>query len=234
MKQKASPTEKNEKINTAAMLILMCCTGVAITLTGIAAKQSFWRIAPLYVSLFIAFLQTRANRFAPLIGGINSILYAAVYFYYKLYASTLYALLFSCPIQIITFIRWNKKPYKESTVFRRLSLKQRTFAGAAFTAAWVITVFLLGKTGSGHSMLDTTISLIGILSSVLMALSSIEYVALMVLGQVFGIWLYIEMLGSNPEQITYLVYAVYSLICTIKAFVRVNEIYARQQEENIH
>ena len=37
------------------------------------------------------------------------------------------AILFSCPIQLITFVRWSKNSYRQSTKFRRLTVKQRIF-----------------------------------------------------------------------------------------------------------
>ena len=69
MKRLALPGKINGKI------ILMAVTAVLITVTGIIFKQSFFRILPLYVSLVIGYLQTRMSRYAPLMGGINSILY---------------------------------------------------------------------------------------------------------------------------------------------------------------
>ena len=84
----------------------MACTGVLITVTGVYFNQSFLRILPLYNSLVIASLQSRVNRYSNLLGSINSLLYTVVYFHYNLYASALSALLFSFPMQMITFIRF--------------------------------------------------------------------------------------------------------------------------------
>ena len=96
----------------------MTLTGILITISGIYYKQNFLRILPLYNSLIIALLQSRVNRYSNLLGSINSILYAAVYFYYGLLASAFQALLFSFPMQLITFIRWNKNKWEKSTVLR--------------------------------------------------------------------------------------------------------------------
>ena len=76
-------------------LCLMAVTAILITVTGILFQQSFLRILPLYVSLVVGVLQSRANRYAALLGGINSILYTLVYLYLGLYASAGYAILFS-------------------------------------------------------------------------------------------------------------------------------------------
>ena len=55
-------------------LCLMAVTAILITVTGILFHQSFIRILPLYVSLVVGVLQSRANRYASLLGGMNSIL----------------------------------------------------------------------------------------------------------------------------------------------------------------
>ena len=116
------------------IFILMICTGVLITATAIYNKQNFLQIMPLYVSLIIAMLQSRVNRFASLMGSINSLFYGAVYFYFNLYGSALSAVFFSCPIQLLTFIRWNKNKWENSTVMRKLTAKQRIFLSVGFAA----------------------------------------------------------------------------------------------------
>ena len=69
------------------IFMLMGCTAVLITAAGAYYHQSFLRILPLYISLVIGMLQSRVNRYASLIGSMNSLLYGAVYVYYKLYGS---------------------------------------------------------------------------------------------------------------------------------------------------
>ena len=82
----------------------------------------------------IGFLQTRMSRYAPLMGGINSILYTVVYFSCGLYSSAAYFLLAFCPLQLITFFRWSKRPHGDSMVFRKLTGKQRLWVTLAFAA----------------------------------------------------------------------------------------------------
>ena len=219
----------SRSIKNIAGFMLLGITAIVITITGILVDQSFFRILPLYISLFVSLLQARANRYAPLIGSVNSLLYAAVYYHYRLYASMAYAALFSFTIQLVTFIRWNRSPYKSSTIFRKLTARQRMATTAGFTFVWLAVMLILSRAGSDHRVLDTTISLVGILASLLAMLSYIEYVTLTALGQVFSLILYISMLKTNPEQLTYLVYSLYSLICIIQAFIRTRGIYAEQQ-----
>ena len=50
--------------------ILIGCTAVLITVTGIKFNQSFFRILPLFISLFVANLQSRVNRYGSLLGSL--------------------------------------------------------------------------------------------------------------------------------------------------------------------
>ena len=210
---------------------LMIAAGVLITITGIVFKQSFFRILPLYVSLVIGYLQTRMSRYAPLMGGINSILYTVVYFSYGLYASAAYALLASCPLQLITFFRWSKRPYGDSTVFHALSWKQRGLVAAAFAVCWVILFVVLRLLGSSYQLLDNTVTLFGVLISILTIYACIEYTWLMIPSGLINIALYVAMIPANPEQVTYLVFSIYSMICVSMGFVYARRLYRKQQQE---
>ena len=220
--------EKKTK-DALIMPVIMGASAVMITAAGIIFRQSPLRIFPLYVSLVISLMQSKVSRYAPLIGSVNSLLYAAVYAYYHLYASMAYAALVSCPLQVITFIRWSRHPWQGSTILKKLTVRQRMAVSAGAVAVWGATVMILNRVGSAHSLLDTTTTILGILATVLTMLSYIEYTVLMLAGQICSIGLYIAMLGTNPEQLTYLIYSVYAFICTAAAFVRTREIYRMQQ-----
>ena len=211
-------------------LVLMAITAILITVTGIVFHQSAFRILPLYISLVIAFLQSRANRFAPLLGGFNSILYAVVYLYLGLYASGAYALLFSCPLQLLTFARWSRSKYKESTTFRALTIKQRLLTAVGFCGLYLILCTVLHFAGSDYSLLDSLTTLLGILISILTMFAFIEYTWLMLPSGVVGICLDLSVSVNHPEQITYVIYACYSLICVTIGFFRVRQLYAEQQK----
>ncbi len=211
------------------LLCGMAVTAVGITAAGILFRQSPVRILPLYVSLVIALLQSRMIRYASLMGGFNSILYALVYAHYHLYASAAYALLVSCPIQIVTFIRWSRKPWGQSTVFRRLSAKQRILTALIFGGLLAGLGLLLPFLGGEHSFLDSAVTLLGILTSVLTMLAYMEYAALMAAGGVVSAFLYLSMLAEHPEQITYLIYTLYSLTCCVIAGFRIVKLYREQQ-----
>lgn len=219
--------EKNKNI---PLFILMGCVAVGITVSTPLVGQSFIRVFPLYISLFIMFLQTRVNRYAFLLGGLNSIIYAAIYFYYTLYASAFYAFLFSFPLQIITFIRWSKHRYKQATIFRKMTAKQRAFVAAGFFCTGALIMLILSLTNAGYAMLDTSISLLGILATFLTMLAFIEAPFLGLISGLISIILYINMMANGViEQLPYLIYNFYSYTCVIMSFRKTIALYREQQ-----
>lgn len=209
--------------------ILLIVTAMGITVTGILFKQSFLRILPLYISLVISLLQSRVNRYASLLGGFNSLLYALVYVYYELYGSAVYAVLFSCPLQLITFLKWQKNPWGKSTVFKAMTWKQRGLLTVGMILVWAAMSAILTAVGSGYVIFDSTITLMGILVSVLTMFAFIEYTVLMIPSSLLNIGLYIAMMKENPEQITYLIFTLYSFTCICTAFFRARKLYREQR-----
>lgn len=215
------------------LICALFVTAVGITTAAIIFNSSIIRIFPLYVSLFIMFLMSKVNRTAYLIGGINSVFYAIVYFYFSLYASALYALLFSFPIQIITFIRWKKNNFENSTKFKSFSPVNRVVISISFTILWFIICFFSCKFSSASAILDITVSLLGILGTVLSLFAFIEYTVFTAISGVCTILLHISMIsGGYSEQVPYLVFSVYSLVCMILAIINASAIYKKQNTDN--
>ena len=173
---------------------------------------------PLYVSLFIAFMNSRVNRYAPLVGGINSILYALVYLSYGLYSSAAYAFFVSMTLQMITFIRWNKKPLGNSTELRRLKTWQMIISVALLAVGFACLCFIT-KNVSQYFLLDNIITALGILVTILRMLSYIEFTYFSICTEIFSVVLYVLMLRNNPEQSTYLIFSLYSLVCGVMAVI---------------
>ena len=212
-------------------LILLAVTAILITVTGILFRQNFLHILPLYVSLVVGILQSRANRYACLLGGLNSILYTVVYVYLGLYASAGYAILFSFPLQIITFILWSRRKEGESTRFRRMSPLCRLLVLLGFAVSSVALGFVLKAAGSSHQILDNLSSLMGILITILTMFAFVEYTWLMLPSGILNIALNIATMQTNPEQITYVVFSVYSMICVTIQFFCVRRLYAEQRRK---
>jgi len=220
---------KDNPINFCLALI----TCAAITAAGLYYQQEILRILPLYVSLVIGFLQAGANRYASLLGGFNSLLYAVVYFQLGLYASAGYALLFSCPVQLVTFVRWSRNAYQHSTQFRRLSGRQRIWIAVTFLVCFLVLYIVLAALGSEYQFLDNISSLLGILISILTMLAFIEYTWLMLPSGIISIFLNLATMQAHPDQMTYLIFSVYSMICVTRGFFSVRKLYAEQINQPI-
>ncbi len=203
---------------------------VFITISGLIYNQSFIRILPLYISLLIALLQAEVNRYANLVGGLNAIIYSVVYLHYNLYAMAAYALIVSFPLQIVTFILWNKQPWQNSTVLKRFSNAKRAILIIGTIIAWGIICYFLSGTDSSHKELDTAVTVEGVVETVLTLFSYLEYTVFTFAGTVFSTLLYVMMLKDTPEQMTYLGYSVYSMICTLVALINANNIYREQNK----
>lgn len=212
-------------------LLLMLLTGVGITVTGIVFNQDPIRMAPLYVSLTISLMHTRAIRYAHLMGSMNVIAYGFVNIYYGLYAAAMSCFFFSCPLQFITFLRWHKNKDGSSTKFRKLSPAWRVALLLGFAVAWVSVVLILRTVGSAYSLWDSTSTLLEISLSALTLLAFIEHAPLRVLACIFNVCLALTIFRDSPDYAPYLIYNIYALICvTIGAFSTMS-IYKKQRAE---
>lgn len=221
--------EKNKFLNPKD-LIPIGVMAVLLTAAGIFFHQSFFRILPLYVSLVVMILSSKVSRYAFLLGGLNSILYAAVYFYYGLYGVAAQAILFSFPMQIITFFNWKKNADKDAVKFRRMKKSALIICCASFAAAWAALYFVLKRLGSDYAVLDNTVTLLGIFASVLTAFAYIEYAWLTLSVAIINIFLYIQVIPAHHDQVTYLIYGIYSLICVSMHFSKARKLWKSQQK----
>lgn len=215
---------KNTKV------VIIVATGIAILVAGILCKQEFFLMIPLFISLFVMAFQSEANKLGPLIGSINSIIYTVAYIYMGVYASAASAILFSFPIQLMTFFRWKKNAYKKTAIFRKMTTKMRIFWGALFLVAWGILAGVFMHLDYEYAILDSCTLLFGFVIPVLTMLAYIEYTYLWIVQCVLGVFLNIQMVINDPKETTYLIYGVYALYCVIGAFISVQKFYKEQQK----
>lgn len=224
---------KNEKKINDPFILMLAIVAMLITITGSLFKQKLINMLPLYISLLVSWMQSRVSRVAYLLGALNSILYTIVYIHLKLYATAVYALLFSFTIQLATYFMWKRNAQGEATKFRVMKWWQRLLAISGFATVWVVAYKFLTVTDSGYQVLDVSVSLLGILTSILTMMAYIEYVPLMILSTTSSIILYIFMIQDNPAQITFLIYTVYSLVCQMRALKRVLTFYRCQNDNSV-
>lgn len=220
-------------ISALAGLTLVC-----ITLSMIIFFETVSDVVtaiPLFISIIIMMLQSQANRYSFLLGSLNSVFYTIVYFAFELQASALSALCVSLPIQMMTFISWSKHKYKDSTMFRKMSMGARVISLAVGIVAVFIVNLILRQFGSNYIMLDTITNVAGVGVYVLTLLSFVEYPILQMFSSIIGCINYIIMISDGKYTlIPYLIYTVFGVACIAKAAVRVHKLYVEQQNPDNH
>ena len=213
-----------------ALFIMIAVTAVAITASAIIFKQPPFRVLPLYNSLIIMAMNARANRFALIYGGVNSILYALVDVGYGLYGSAAYAMLVSFPIQIVTFILYNRRKYGNSTLYRKMPWLWRGVTAVGFGVCWVGVILVLRALGGSHTVLDTTVTLFGFLITGLTMFAFIEAPILNIVSSLVSIALNVSIVvGGAYDRTSYLIYSVYCIICVVLGAIRTVKLYKEQQ-----
>ena len=76
---------------------------ILILVAGIITRQMFIKLLPSLISVAVYLLSARVSRFAFLVGGLNSVLYAAGFLMEGVYGSFLSAILFPFPFRSILF-----------------------------------------------------------------------------------------------------------------------------------
>ena len=210
--------------------ILMAVAFAGITVAAVLTGSDVYRIIPLYVSLLVMYLQTKASRFSFLLGGCNAAYYAIVYLYLGLYGMAAYSLLMASPIQIFAYLRWKKRAYGNSAILKRLTVKQRIISVAAFAVVWTALYFALQALGSGYVLLDNTISVISTAANIASLLYLIEFPYIQCVAHILNITLYTQMIRQEPKQWTYLIYSFYALVCGIISAIYMQKLYKKQKD----
>jgi len=214
------------------LVFLVVLVAVAMTVITIINKQSFFLVLPLYVSIIIMFMQAKVNRFAFILGSINSIYYGVLNLViYKVFASAMQCFLVSCPIQLMTFIRWNKRPYGNSTILRKMSNRARVLVALGCAIICTGAVFVLNTLGSSNTILDSIVTVLAILVSILMLLSYSEYAFLNIVTCALSTVLHFMLfLQGNSEMLCYVIYDIYSTLCCVLAAITATRLLKEQQK----
>lgn len=222
---------ETQKKKIDPLLFLVLAVAVINTVIAIATKQNFFLVLPLYISIIIMFMQAKVNRFAFILGSINSIYYGVLNLViYKVFASAMQCFLVSCPIQLMTFIRWNKRPYGNSTVLRKMSNRARVLVALGCAIICIGTVFVLNTLGSSNTILDSIVTVLAILVSILMLLSYSEYAFLNVVTCALNTALHFSIfLQGSTEMLCYVIYDVYSTLCCVLAAITATRLLREQQ-----
>ena len=199
------------------------------TVCGLVFKQKWYRMVPLYISLIVMMFQTKASRYAFLIGGLNAIIYALVDISMKVYGGAMQCLLFSCPVQILTFISWGKRPYRQSTQFKKLSQKGLIAAVSVGLILWLIIAYILSKLNSPYLVIDSSVTVLNFFTEGLCLLTYVDYIYPKVVGSILSLVLSTLLTVTYVGNITFLVACVYNNCCTIATLIYTRRLYKEQQ-----
>ncbi len=222
------------------MYAVIAAVAVAIAVTGYLFSQSFFRILPLFVSLFVLYLQTKVSRLAPLLGGCNSILYGIVFFSLGMYTSAVTAVAVNSVLQFLTFLNWNRKKDGASVKLGSMTKKQNILLilGSVLLFALLVGGFAFARNrewlapaeNAGLDVIDRAITVVSNVTTVLTLLAYREYSYWGIPNGILSIVSGVFMTVADPAQITYLIYYVYSFFCILLTFRRVRILYRAQQE----
>lgn len=204
---------------------------VLIVGLGIKEKQSFIKMLPAIISLFVVLFSAHVNRIAFLIGAINCIFYSIGYSQEGLYGSVASALLFSMPIQIFSFFRWTKNKYKQATIIKHLNKIHLLVWSLIIIVCCCVSYFIFKAIGGAYVIFDSTIFVLGAIASILIMLGVIEGVFINMLSGLISItmWVIIVVTG-NKSNITYLLLGMYTFYRTVQQFYNWLKLYKEQAE----
>ena len=175
----------------------------------------------------------RRYRQLALAGAVNSLIYTGAYIYMGVYASAASAVLFSFPMQLMTFFNWRKNAYKSTVVFKSMSKKIRILSFSGFLILWAVLSLVFIHLDYEYAVLDSGSFLLGFIVPVLTMLAYIEYTYLWLIQAVLSTLLSVQMVIVDYRQTTYLIYSIYCFYCIICAFINVRRFYKEQQKTEI-
>lgn len=210
--------------------IPMAVTGIIIFACAIIFKQMFIKVLPLFFSLLIMLLNSRANRIGFILGAINSCIYIIGYLMEGVYG-TVASTVFGIVIMLITYFRWKSNAYGKATMFRQFSARGRVLLALVLCVAWVVTSFALSKIGGTAIVIDGLTMVLGFATNILTIVAYVEAPFLNIISGLcqFALWVQIVFINGNYTAMTYLVYNVYCTYMIIRTFYRWLKLYKEQK-----
>ena len=194
--------------------VLTSLAFISLIVLSFITKQKFIKLLPCLVTLFVQLLDSKVNRFSKLIGAANCIIYSVGYFDDGLYGNAFSALLYSMPIQIITFILWSKNKYKQGTIVRSFTQPRRSaLLWVTIVAALVSICVIKVLPNSNFPTIQGILFGVGLVYSLLAMFGYIEWIYLSIPSSILSLGLYVYIVATiNPANITYVIIQTYTLI----------------------
>ena len=221
------------KINDLKYYLPMLAAFVLILTLGIINEQAFIKMLPAFVTLGVNVLTARVNRIAFLVGASNCVIYSIGYYQEGLYGSMGSALLYSMPLQIVSYFNWKKNKRGKARNIKVLSFRGRAAVISSVVCCSMIASFILSKmNGSSNFYLDGTLFVLGLCATIFIMLGYIEGVIVNVVSVFLGVVMWgTIVLSGKTENITYVVLQLYNFYMTLLTLINWIKLYKKQRAE---
>lgn len=213
--------------------ILALAVFIALLTTGIITKQLFIKMLPCFISLAVLFLSANANRYAYLLGGINSLIYSIGFYMEGLYGSVAQSVIAGFLFQILIFFRWKKYSVKNSktTKLREFNLTWKILSVAITVAVSAGVSLILKSLNGSNTFLDSMVFVMGLVGTALIYFGYVDQWIYTGICGVITLLIWIIKIQSDISAITYLIYSIYNLIKIVEGFIKWHNIYKQQKTD---
>lgn len=223
MKMKRLYTDYLPMLPVAALIIVF----------SVINQQSFLKTLPTLITLIVQILLCRANRFAFLTGGINSLIYAAAYLSEGLYFSAIFAAAVSAPIQIYSFFSWSRRQTtSKQTELKVLGIRMRIIVILVSLAAW-FAVYFGGSSVFANARMpifDTFHFSMGVIVSLLAAFRYVESQYFSAVSCITTIVMWGMICADAPGNLNYLIISCYNLYMVVRAAIHWTRQYVEHRQ----
>lgn len=208
-----------------AILIIVC---------AVWQKQSFLKTLPTLITLFVQILMVRTNRIAFLIGGANTLLYAASYYSEGLCFSAMAEAFVSAPIMVLTYFNWKKSEKDGRASLLLLKNKARVSIILILTALWILCVSLLGNLISAGRFvwLDCLYFVTGLTVTLLSSLRYADAQYLNVFCCCVNLAMWTAVSVHEPRNLNFVIIAIYNLFRVSQMAINWTKLTNRGGERN--
>ena len=210
--------------------IPLILTGVLIIVLGIIYQQSFIKLLPNLISLFVMLFNSRASRLGFLLGGLNCVLYTVVYAITSLWGNVISSVI-GALFAFVSYVRWKKRAYGQSTIIKKMKPLYRTLFVAGFIVAWLALSWALSVGGGTQPFLDAYSGVSGILIPILTMFAYIEETPFYTFGTFVSLAMWVMIAIDKPSEITFVIFSVYSCYMAVKRAITWVKLYRKQQRE---
>jgi len=196
---------------------------------GIKEGQEFIKLLPCLVTCVVNFLTAHVNRVSFLIGAVNCIIYSIGYYSEGLYGSVASALLYSMPLQVVSFLMWKKNKYKQATIIKNMKGIYKLGTIIFCLVACPVSVYVFSSiTGSRYYQFDGITFILGFVASMYIMFGFLDGVVINITSQMLSIVMWIIIVSGNPADITYLILSLYTFTRLIQTIVNWIKLYREQ------